>query len=242
MQNYSPKDSARIKRMAQDKTLRSNAHDFFLKSCEYQYSYNFTWLGRPVIQYPQDIVALQEVIWTVKPKLIIETGIAHGGSLMLSASILELLGLDGQVLGIDVDIRPHNRLAIEQHPLSRRITMFEGSSISPEMAAKVKAFAKDRGPIMVVLDSNHTHEHVKKELEIYSPLVTCGSYLVVYDTVVEDMPKSFFPNRPWGPGDNPKTAVHEFLKISDRFEIDEEIQDKLVVTVAPDGYLKCIKG
>jgi cephalosporin hydroxylase len=236
-----PKDPAQIARMAADPELAALAHDMFLKSAEYKYSYNFSWLGRPIIQYPQDIIAAQEIIWQVKPAAIIETGIAHGGSLIFYASMLELLGGDGQVLGIDIDIRAHNRAEIERHPLSKRITMLQGSSIDEQVAQQVYNFARDKQPVLVVLDSNHTHDHVSKELEIYAPLVTKGSYLIVFDTVVEDMPDSAFPNRPWGRGNNPKTAVQAFLDTNDRFEVDREIEQKLLLTVAPGGYLKCVK-
>lgn len=211
-----------------------------------KYSYHFEWLGRPIIQYPQDLIAMQEIIWSVQPDLIIETGIAHGGSLIFSASMLELNAgcggpPDAEVLGLDIDIRPHNREAIEGHPMFKRITMIEGSSINDAVAAKVHDFARDKNRVLVILDSNHTHAHVRRELELYSSLVKAGSYLIVFDTVIEDMPEDAFPDRPWGKGDNPKTAVWEFLKSNDRFEINREIQDKLLLTVAPDGYLKCLK-
>ena len=209
-----------------------------LQSAQLKYSYNFTWLGCPIIQFPQDIIAMQEIIWQVKPDLIIETGIAHGGSLILSASMLELLGGDGQVLGIDIDIREHNRVELEKHSMYKRITMIQGSSIDEDIAKQVHDFAKDKKRILVLLDSMHTHDHVLKELQLYSPLVTKSSYLVVFDTIIEDMPKDFFPYRPWGKGNNPKTAVWEFLKTNNRFEIDKEIENKLLITVAPDGYLK----
>jgi cephalosporin hydroxylase len=227
--------------MADDSEVRASSSAFFLKSCEYRYSYNFTWLGRPIIQYPQDIVAIQEILWQVQPDLVVETGIAHGGSLVLSASLLELIGGVGHVVGIDVEIRHHNRVAIAAHPLAKRITMIEGSSVDPGVVDKVLRLAAGRRRVVVILDSNHTHEHVTKELELYSPLVRAGSYLIVLDTVIEDMPPGSFPQRPWGPGNNPKTAVHEFLAHTDRFEIDKEIENKLLLTVAPDGYLKCVK-
>lgn len=210
-----------------------------------KYSYHFEWLGRPVIQYPQDILAMQQIIWEVKPDLIIETGIAHGGSLIFSASMLELIatctGSEGEVLGIDIDIRPHNRKAIEEHPMYKRISMIQGSSIASEIVAQVVEKAKGKKRILVCLDSNHTHEHVLAELKAYAPLTTVGSYCVVMDTVIEDMPKEMFPDRPWGPGNNPKTAVWEFLKTHPEFEIDKSIQHKLLITVAPDGYLKRIR-
>lgn len=239
--NFENEKRLNIEAMGKNEDMLALSNKWFVESCKYKYTYNFTWMGRPIIQYPQDIVAMQEIIWEVQPDLIIETGIAHGGSIIFHASMLELLGGDGQVLGIDIDIRAHNRVEIEKHPMMKRITMFEGSSISAEMGEKVHAFAKDKKRILVILDSNHTHEHVVKELELYSPLVTKDSYLIVFDTVVEDMPDDAFPDRPWGKGDNPKTAVWEFIKASNRFEIDHAISDKLLITVAPDGYLRCIK-
>lgn len=219
------------------------------------YTYNFSWLGRPIIQYPQDMVAMQELIWKVKPDLVIETGIAHGGSLIYSASLLAMLDLMDamesgdwgavqtprrKVLGIDIDIRPHNRAAIEAHPMSSRIEMIQGSSISDEVTSSVRAIAAKYSRVLVCLDSNHTHDHVLAELEAYAPLVSVGSYCVVFDTLIEDMPKEMFGNRPWGPGDSPKTAVWKYLETHGEFEIDCELHHKLLITVAPDGYLKRI--
>lgn len=226
--------------MSTDEEFKQNSMNWFLKSCEYKYSYNFSWLGRPIIQYPQDMIAVQEIIWNVKPDLIIETGIAHGGSLIFYASILELIG-QGQIIGVDIDIREHNRIEIENHSLYKRIMMIEGSSVDETIIKKISEIAENKERIIIILDSNHTHSHVLKELELYSPLVTNNSYLVVFDTIIEDMPDDFFPDRPWGKGNNPKTAVWEFLKTNDRFEVDKEIESKLAITVAPDGYLKCIK-
>jgi cephalosporin hydroxylase len=207
----------------------------------HKYTYQFTWMGIPIIQFPQDMVAMQELIWQIRPDIIVETGIAHGGSLVYYASLLELIGGDGIVLGVDVDIREHNRVKIENHPMAKRIKMIQGSSIASETIEKVRSVVQGKKRVLVALDSNHTHEHVLKELMLYSPLVTKDSYLVVFDTVVEDMPKEAFPNRPWGPGDNPKTAVWEFVKSNDRFVIDKSIENKVMITVAPDGYLKCVK-
>jgi cephalosporin hydroxylase len=225
-----------------DKLLNS-ASDFLLKSTLPKYSYNFSCLGRPIIQYPQDIVAMQELIWSIQPDLIIETGIAHGGSLIFSAAMLELNAAcggcqDAEVLGVDIDIRAHNRDAIEAHPMSKRISMIQGSSIASEIIEQVKAKAEGKKSILLCLDSNHTHEHVLAELEAYAPLVTPGSYCVVFDTIIEDLPDDMFPDRPWGVGNNPKTAVWEYLKTHSEFEIDQSIQHKLLITVAPDGYLK----
>jgi cephalosporin hydroxylase len=239
--SHDPQDPQQIAAMAADPKIGSLSRELFNRTCDYRYSYNFKWLGRPIIQYPQDIVALQEVIWNVKPELVIETGIAHGGSLILSASILELIGGTGRVLGVDIDIRPHNRQAIEEHPMSRRIDMIQGSSVDDGIADQVRKAAAGKSPVMVILDSNHTHEHVRRELELYAPLVTRGSYLIVFDTVVEFMPDSAFPDRPWGVGDNPYTAVQEFLKTTDRFVLESEIPDKLLLTVGPGGWLRCVK-
>ena len=241
MADFQKRNKELIENMSQDSGLKKLTRDWFTGSSKYEYSYHFSWLGRPIIQFPQDIIAAQEIIWSVQPDLIIETGIAHGGSLIFSASMLELVGGNGQVLGIDIDIREHNRIEIEKHPMFRRITMIEGSSIDDSVLEKVHDFAKGKERVLVFLDSNHTHEHVLREMELYSPLVTKGSYLVVFDTVVEDMPDGSFADRPWGKGNNPKTAVWEFMKTNDRFEIDKKIDNKLLITVAPDGYLKCVK-
>lgn len=237
---FEEKNKMHIESMAKDSSLKGLTRTWFLKSSKYEYSYHFSWLGRPIIQYPQDIIATQEIIWKVKPDLIIETGIAHGGSLVFSASILELIG-HGEVLGIDIGIREHNKLAIKKHPMYKRITMIQGSSTDENVVKQVYAFAKKKKKVLLFLDSNHTHEHVLKELKLYSSLVTKDSYVIVFDTIIEDMPKIFVTDRPWGKGNNPKTAVWEFLETNDRFKIDKEIENKLLITVAPDGYLKCIR-
>lgn len=220
--------------------LKQAADAFNVESNKAQYSYNFSWMGRPIIQYPQDMIAMQEIIWNVKPDLIIETGIAHGGSLIYYASLMELIG-KGEVLGIDIDIREHNRKEIESHPMIKRIKMLQGSSVDSALVADVRKYAEGKRPVMVCLDSNHTHRHVLDELEFYSPFVTVDSYLVVFDTIVEDLPDNYLPGRAWARGDNPKTAVFEFLKTHPEFIIDTEIDNKLMVSVAPQGYLKRIK-
>lgn len=239
-EEFEKKNKRKIKLMGEDGKLAETTRKWFLQSYNYEYSYHFNWLGRPIIQYPQDIIAIQELIWEIKPDLIIETGIAHGGSLVLSASILKLLG-KGTVLGIDIDIRKNNKNAIKNHPLHRMIKMIEGSSIDEAVIKKVYKIAEDKKKIIVILDSNHTHEHVLKELMLYSPLVTKGGYLIVFDTIIDEMPDSFFPHRPWNSKNNPKTAVKEFLKKNKRFTIDKSIESKLLITAAPSGYLKCIK-
>lgn len=236
----------RIADNGRNEALRSAAGAFMRESIHPKYSYNFSWLGRPIIQYPQDVVAMQELIWEVQPDLIIETGIAHGGSLILWASLLELNAACGgpqhaRALGIDIDIRAHNRAAIEAHPMYRRITMIEGPSLEAAVVAQVEAAAASSARVLVCLDSNHTHAHVLAELEAYAPFTSVGSYCVVFDTVIEDLPDGTFPDRPWGPGDNPKTAVREYLRSHPGFEIDRRIDDKLLVSAAPSGYLKRIR-
>jgi cephalosporin hydroxylase len=236
-----------------DSVFTTNSAVWLESSMRRRYVYNFDWLGRPIIQYPQDMVAMQELVWATRPDLIIETGIAHGGSLVLSASLLAMLDycdavqtgaaldpLSGKrkVLGIDIDIRSHNREAIEGHPMAHKIEMIQGSSIAPHVIDKVHEYARDFKRIMVCLDSNHTHDHALAELNAYALLTSPGCYCVVFDSFVEDMPADLFPDRPWGPGDNPKTAVWEYLKTHPEFEINKSIQHKLQITVAPDGYLK----
>jgi cephalosporin hydroxylase len=228
-----------IRRLGADPDLRALSRVWMREAGRLKYSYNFTWMGRPTIQFPQDLMAMQEIIWRVRPRLIVETGIAHGGSLIFYASMLELLGNDGLVIGVDIDIREHKRRELEAHPLFKRIRLVQGSSIDPATVAEVHRLAGDRQPAIVTLDSNHTHAHVLGELEAYCDLVHEGSYLVVFDTIIEDLPAGWFTDRPWDKGNNAKTAVHEFLRNHPRFTIDRQMEDKLQITVAPDGFLRC---
>lgn len=235
---YRDEKHQRIMKLHDDAEFRALSNAWRTMALERKYMNNFSWLGRPLIQLPQDAMAMQEIIWQVKPDLIIETGIAHGGSLILSASMVQLIG-HGEVLGVDIEIRPHNRRGIEAHPLAHRIKMIEGSSIAPEVVAQVRAAAQGKQKVLVCLDSNHTHEHVLGELNAYADLVTSGSYCVVFDTFVEDMPaETEWPGRYWGKGNNPKTAVWEYLKSHPEFEIDHSVEDRLLVTSAPDGFLR----
>ncbi|POR47344.1 cephalosporin hydroxylase [Bosea psychrotolerans] len=229
-----------IEALGQDVELRQLTKAWFERASKQRYSYHFTWLGRPVIQFPQDLIAMQELIWAIKPELIIETGVAHGGSLIFSASILEMLGGVGEVVGIDIDIRAHNRKAIEEHPMSKRITLIEGNSCSADVLEQVEKHAAGKSRVLVILDSNHTKDHVARELELYHHFVMPGSYLLVFDTVIDDMPDSFSAERPWGPGNGPKVAVLEFLAKNKRFSADLSIDDKLQITVAPNGFLRCV--
>jgi len=245
-----------IDAMKQDAQLHRQTNAWRLAARNYNYSYHFEWLGRPIIQYPQDMAAMQELLWEVKPDLIIETGIAHGGSLILSATILAMIDyseavasgktLDPlfsrrRVLGIDIDIREHNKTAIKSHPLAHKIDMIQGSSTAPEIIEQAYKYAKGYQRIFVCLDSNHTHDHVLAELSAYAPLVAVDSYCVVFDTIIEDTPDDQFTNRPWRKGNNPKTAVWEFLKTHDHFAIDGDIEAKLLLTSAPSGYLKRLR-
>ena len=224
-----------------DDPVRDSAREFFNETVRLKYSYNFDWLGVPIIQYPQDLVAMQETIWRVKPDLIVETGVARGGSLIFYASILKLLGGDRKVIGVDIEIRPHNREAIESHPLSDAIVLIEGSSVSEDVAEQVRAHARGARRTMVVLDSHHTRDHVRRELELYSPLVGKGSYVVVFDTVIEHMAPDAVADREWGKGNSPLNAVEDFLETTDRFVVDRAMDAKLLISVAPSGYLECVE-
>lgn len=256
MKTFEQEVDERIAVSARNTELKTAAAAFMKATIDGRYSYNFSWLGRPIIQYPQDMVGMQELIWSIKPDLIIETGIAHGGSLILSASMLALLDMSEaieagasldprasrrKVLGIDIDIRAHNRAAIEAHPMASRIRMIQGSSIAPDIIGQVRQIAAGHDRVLVCLDSNHTHEHVLAELEAYAPLTSVGSCCVVFDTIVEDLPAAMYPDRPWGPGNNPKTAVRKYIEAHPEFEIDWRIENKLQVTVAPDGYLRRVR-
>ncbi|CAN5672722.1 cephalosporin hydroxylase family protein [soil metagenome] len=225
--------------MAADTELHERALQVSIDADRYSYSYQWTWLGLPIIQMPPDIVATQELIWNGRPQLIIETGIARGGSAILSASILEVIG-EGRVVAVDIDIRAHNRAAIEEHPLSRRIDLIEGSSVDPAVVEEVAARASGVDRVMVILDSNHTHEHVLAELEAYAPLVTPGQFLVVADTAVEHIPVQDHRPRPWGPGNSPASAMDEYVSRFPRFEPDPHLNAKLLMTSTPGGYLRCV--
>jgi cephalosporin hydroxylase len=256
LEQFQEERRLRIAAYSDDPDLKLLSQAWLERSMAGKYVYNFNWAGLPIIQYPQDMVALQELIWRVQPDLIIETGIARGGSLTLSASLLALLDYceaaaagtavdpretKRKVVGVDIDIRAHNRAAIESHPLAPKIEMIEGSSIAPETIEQIRQRAQGFARVLVCLDSNHTHDHVLAELRAYGPLVTVGSYCVVFDTVIETLPRGFFRDRPWDVGDNPMTAVRAFLDESDAFENDFEIEQKLQLTVAPSGFLRRLR-
>lgn len=252
-QQFAQERRERLDAYAKDQSFRQLSRQWLQESMAKKYVYNFDWLGRPIIQYPQDMVAIQELVWRVRPDLIIETGIAHGGSLILSASMLAMLDMcdaieagttidprksQRKVIGLDIDIRAHNRAAIEAHPMASRIQMIQGSSIAPDVVQQVRAAAQGYKKVLVFLDSMHTHDHVLGELDAYATLVTPGSYCVVFDTFVDDMPPKFFADRPWDVGNNPKTAVRAWLPKHPEFEIDTDFESCLQVTVAPSGFLR----
>ncbi len=268
MNNLQEATPGNVRMIGNDDQFLELTQQWINLATKHNYAFNFVWLGRPEIQLPQDVYAIQELIWACRPDLIIETGIAHGGSLIMSASMLVLLdycdavlnaayldpkGSRRKVVGIDIDIRAQNRAAIESHPMAHKIQMIEGSSIAAEVIEQVKNVAAGYERIMVLLDSNHTHDHVLSELEAYAPLVSVGSYCVVSDTGIEDLPEHYYANRPWSKGNNPKTAVWKYIerlrgegrRAADgallKFEIDKSIQNKLLITGAPDGYLKRVK-
>ncbi len=232
--------AANVEGLKADRDVQALSRIWVREIARHKYAYNFTWLGRPAIQFPQDLMALQEILWRIRPGAVVETGVAHGGSLIFHASMLELIGGEGIVVGVDIDIRAHNRVEIEKHPLARRVRLVQGSSVEAATLDRVREEVGGRHPVVVILDSHHTHEHVLRELELYSPLVTRGSYLVVLDTLIEDLPAALSSGRPWGPGNNPKTAVREFLSRHPRFVVDEDIEAKLLITAAPGGWLKCV--
>lgn len=237
-----------LKRQKADKNFRDLSMKWLTTSVEHGYSYQFDWLGRPIIQYPQDIVAMQQLIFSVKPDLIIETGVARGGSLIFYSSLLELNMICGgskhsKVVGIDIDIRDHNRKAIECHPLAKRIHLIEGSSTSERVISQVTDLCESAKSVMVCLDSNHTHNHVLEELKAYGHLVTKNSYLIVFDTLIEEMPTHTYSDRSWGRGNNPLTAIKQYLKEANgrvNFDTDFDIDGRLMVSVAGRGYLKRI--
>jgi cephalosporin hydroxylase len=236
-----PNDRALIDAMGADPEVRELRQRMLALMGKYKYAYNWTWWGRPIIQIPQDVMAMQTLLLATAPDVVVETGVAHGGSIVFIASMLELLGGDRRVVGVDVEIRSANRTAIEAHPMAKRITLIEGSSTAPDVVEQVRRHIGAGKKVLVSLDSNHTRDHVADELRAYAPLVSKGSYLVVWDTAIEDFPRSEFPDRPWGPGNSPMTAVHEFLKTNDDFEIDRELEARLLFTVSPDGFLKRVK-
>lgn len=233
--------NADIALMGADIELRKQSLSWMLHADKYKYTYNYTWMGRPIIKFPSDMVIQQELIWQLKPDLIIETGIAHGGSIVFSASMMEMMGIDGEVVGVDIDIRDHNRQLIESHPMYKRITMYEGSSIDPVIVQKVKEHAKGKKCVMVILDSLHTHDHVLAELRAYAPLVTIGSYCILPDTFIEFFPPGYFSNsRPWDVGNNPHTAMKQFILESNEFEVDRSLDAKAMITETIEGYLRRI--
>lgn len=241
LESFAAERRRNIARLGEDESLADDARRMTESLIRNRYVFNFDWLGVPIIQFPADIIAYQEICWKVKPAVIVETGVARGGSLIFYASMLELLGSDGVVVGVDIDIRSHNRQVIESHPLARRIRLIEGSSVDSDVIAQVRSVVRGRQPVLVILDSLHTKDHVLAELEAYSEFVGPGSYVVVEDTVIESLPEELYPERPWSHGNSPANAVEEFIARPDcRFVVDDEYTAKLVFTSTPRGFLRCI--
>jgi cephalosporin hydroxylase len=245
MTDIDPEFEARNRRfiddMAADETLRELSLQWITRAVPHEYPYHFKWMGLPIIQHPVDMVAIQEIICRVRPQLIIETGVARGGSVVFYASLLELLANGGRVVGVEIALRPHNRRAIDAHPMASRIDLIGGSSISPQVIEQVRSKAAGRAPVLVILDSNHTHGHVAEELELYGPLVTMSSYMIVLDTIIADLPKRVYPHKAYGPDSNPKAAVQQFLHRRTDFVVDQEFERKLLLSSAPSGYLRRVR-
>jgi len=232
-----------IDRMGKDKDFQKKSLEWILHANQYKYVYNFKWMGQPIIKFPADIIVQQEIMWKLKPDLIIETGIAHGGSILFSASMIEMMGVKGEVVAVDIDIREHNKKLIKEHPMYKNITMYEGSSIDPKIFEKVKNHTKNKKCIMVILDSSHTHEHVLEELKLYAPLVSLNSYCIVLDTFIEYLPKGYSSQhgkRSWDVGNNPYTAMKTFLEKNNNFSVDKNLSNKGMITETIEGYLKRI--
>lgn len=236
---FEERNKRMVESMSADPELKSVTAEWLQRSFAYEYSYHFEWMGIPIIQYPQDIVSVQEIVWRTQPAVVVETGVARGGSMVLYASLLSLLGGRRKVIGIDVDIRPHNRAGLKAHPTAGMITLVEGSSVDPRTISRVREEIGSLDPVMVVLDSNHTAEHVLQELNLYGPMVSPGCYMIVFDTLIEELPDRLSADRPWGRGNNPLTAIQAFLETaSERFEVDHLVSDRLLITAARDGYLR----
>jgi len=248
---FQARNATMVAKQASNIVLQGDSHHWLEAASKHEYSYHFTWQNVPIIQHPQDVMALQEIIWATRPDLIVETGIARGGSLLFYASMMELMKpREGCVVfGVDIDIKPHLQDVIENTYIGNGIYTMEASSVSDEAISEAKRLKSEQRRVsgglaygtMVVLDSDHTHKHVLAELNAYAPLVTPGCYLVVFDTIIEYMPESFSADRPWGPGNSPATAVAAFLKTTDRFEVDTDMDAKLLISAAPGGYLRCVK-
>lgn len=234
----------RIREQGKNKELIRRADAFIVSASQAKYTYNFTWFGVPIFQHPEDIIALQEIIFRVKPEVIVDVGTARGGTAIFYASLLKLIG-GGRVISVDIDIRVHNRDTIRRHPLARLVDLVEGSSTDPTTVAKVKRLIRGKKPVLISLDSLHSGTHVAGELALYSKLVTRGSYLVVCDTVLKKLPRSTYPKdhatRPWSEKDNPGTAVDKFLRKNKRFIVDTDIDHKLLISCAAGGYLKRVR-
>ena len=227
--------------MSADLELRQEALDVLVEADHYNWVHQTNWFGEPILQLPQDMFALQEIIFNTRPRFIIELGVAWGGSLLFYSTLMQVLGGDF-VIGVDTYIPEDLRERLASFgSISDRIVLINGSSVEEATIDRVKSIIGDSREVMVSLDSNHTHDHVLRELQLYSPFVGKGYYLICGDTIIEDIPEQEHRPRPWGPGNNPRTALDQFLKENDRFEVDRRLENTLLFTCNPGGYLKCCK-
>ena len=221
-----------------DDTLRQQGIDLQLAADDHHYTYSWEWLGVPIIRLPDDIVVLQELIWAYRPQRIVETGVARGGSMLLDSSLMTLSGIEPAVLGIDISIFAHTHEALAEHPMSRGVTLLETSSVSDEAVSAARDFLGNAERALLVLDSNHTHEHVLAELRVLAPLLPVGSFILVADTIVEELPQGHYVNRPWDRGNSPLTAANQFLGENPGFVRDTEWSRRALLTEFRDGILR----
>lgn len=227
--------------MSQDKDLKKKAMEVLVEADKHRWIHQTKWFGQAILNLPQDMFAIQEIIYRTRPKFIIETGVAWGGSLLFYSTLMEVLGGE-KIIGIDLYMPPDLKERLNSYgKLSSRLALIEGSSVDESTVERVRSITGGSKEVMLILDSYHTHEHVLKELRLYSPFVGKGFYIVCGDTVVEDIPEQTHRTRPWGPGDNPKTALRQFLLENDRFIVDKKTENKLLFTCNPDGYVQCVK-
>ena len=224
--------------MGKSELLRKKAIELIVQSDKFNYGYQWEWCGIPIIRHPDDIVLQQEIIWSLKPSHIIETGIARGGSLALSSSLLQICTGGGKVLGLDIKILEHAVQKLKPWVENKQVYIYECDSASTAAVTYAKNFLKDnKCPVLVILDSNHTSEHVFNELNCFAPLIPVGSIVIVADTIIEEMPVDYYPNRPWGIGNSPLTAANRFLELNSNFKRDERWSRRSLMSEFRDGII-----
>lgn len=238
---FSEELSAHAKKMREDEVLRRDALDVLARADRYKWIHQTTWFGEPILNIPHDLFALQEIIYRTRPDFIIEIGVAWGGSLLYYSTLMEALG-GKKIIGVDIYIPDDLRERIGSYGrLSERIELVAGSSVERGTVEIIRNIIGESKKVLVILDSHHTHDHVLKELNIYSEFISCGNYLICADTVVEDLPVQTHRKREWGPGNSPKTALNDFLALNSRFEIDYELENKLLFSCNPGGYIRAVR-